>query len=1189
MKNRFSRAFIILLLLCDLMLIDSPSFSFLNVLTSTNINEKTIYTAEKAAAYVINNAVAEDGRFKWLIYDTYGSWERPSEVAKIGIFFASLYQATGKSIYLDYAKGAAQWIIMKAVPERGGYKWACPDRDRPSPGWWLNIAVWEVGEFLLMMYKLTGNNTYLVYAKGAAQWMIAMAEPEAAGYFIPYNPPGKTGSQASFGIMPGREALAATFLLHMYQETGNSTYLFYAKETAEWLMTSPDIRSESGGYTWIHDRPYYKYVYIVAGSSNPGGTAGVANFFYEIYQVTHNTTYLHYANGAIQWILSKAVFVTESSVKWPQNIGRSDYSIIIGLPPFTKYATMSDLLLYAYSITGNSTYLEYARKHLNWIISEAISSSSGYVWRNNENAYATSMIYWSLCNAFQTIKNNTYAEYAAQALNWIINDATSTDGGCKWKTVTYNPYYPWWFIYGASGIGYYISQAKSTYTLTVYVYRSGTSTGISGVIVEVDDSPYTTDSSGRVAVTVTYGSHTVEVVTPYYPSSDTRYVFTQWSDGSTSNPRTVNVSSDMVLKAYMRLEYFLRMAVSPGFADVEPGSKWYEAGSSVSISASPPPGYTFDCWVGSGSGSYTGSSIFATITMNEPIMETAFFFTFPISISPSSGSTTPERSVTATVTVRYESGYNAKTISFSASGLPSGASAIFSPSSVTISPSNPSATSTMTITTSSSTPAGTYTVTITGSGGGLSKTTTYTLTVNPAVYTISFQVLDDAGSAVSGATLAFDGVSYSHGGSVSKPAGSYSLLTLTIPSGYRFSQWQASGGVSISNPSFSSTTATVSGSGTITLRLQRTATVTFSVSGMGSDASGTVLTVDGTSYSYSSLPVTFTWDVGSQHSFTWTEYVSAGSGKRYAWVSTSGLSTSRTGTINVPSGGGSVQATYKTQYQWTFEASGLSSDASGTVVTVDGSNYAYSQLPVSFWWDSGSSHSYSYQQYVSSTTSGKRYANHNPPSWSGTVTGPGSLNQAYHVEYKLTVIINPFIIDPFGKGSVSARPSSDSWFYDDGSTVTLSVNSPTGFLIQYIFTGWSGDITSSDPNITIVMNSPKTIIANWRADYTRLYMMGVFFMTLSSLILAKYAYNRRNRRIRSLIPEIIKATLERGRITFAELAKEYRIKPKDVEKIIREHHNSGTIKGVFIIDGQGYITLEKIKEEIMEIIKGNLN
>jgi len=414
--------------------------------------------AEKAALYVANMAIFENGGWKWLVYDASGSWERPSDVAKIGLFFASLYQSTQKATYLNYAKGAAQWIITKAVSERGGYKWACPDKDIKSPGWWLNTVVWEVGEFLLEVFKLTGNTTYLAYAKGAAQWMIAMAEQEAAGYFIPYNPPGKTGSQASHGIMPGREAMVATFLLHIYQETGNSTYLYFAKETAEWLMTSPDIKSESGGYTWVHNRPYGT-AYVIASSYNPGGTAGVANFFYEIYQVTGNATYLHYANGALQWILSKAEFVNESSVKWPRIIGRSDYPIIVGIPPFTKYATMSDLLLYAYAITGNSTYLEYAKKHLNWILSEAISKSGGYVWKNNENAYDTSMIYWSLCNAFQNIKDNLYMQYATEALNWIINNATSVDGSYKWKTVTYNPYYPWWFINGASGIGYYITNS----------------------------------------------------------------------------------------------------------------------------------------------------------------------------------------------------------------------------------------------------------------------------------------------------------------------------------------------------------------------------------------------------------------------------------------------------------------------------------------------------------------------------------------------------------------------------------------------------------------------------------------------------------------------------------------------------------------------------------------------------------
>jgi len=574
-------------------------------------------------------------------------------------------------------------------------------------------------------------------------------------------------------------------------------------------------------------------------------------------------------------------------------------------------------------------------------------------------------------------------------------------------------------------------------------------------------------------------SHSFEWKSPIGAGSGKQYVWVSTSGLSTARSGTINVPSGggSVTAAY-KTEYYLTMQPNPPEGgSVSPASGWYDAGSSVTISASPASGWAFEQWVGSGSGSYSGTSSSATITVSGPITETAYFYTFSMSVSPSSGSVQQGGNVSSEITVTLTGGYSSSiTVSLSASGLPSGASADFTPSFVIISPSNPSATSTMTIMTSSSTPAGTYTVTITGSGGGLSKTTTYTLTVNPAVYTISFQILDDAGNAVSGATLVFDGASYSHGDSVSKPAGSYSLSVGTIPSGHRFSQWQASGSITISSPSSSSTTVTVSGSGSITMRLQRTATVTFSVSGMGSDASGTVLTVDGTSYSYSSLPVTFTWDVGSQHSFTWTEYVSAGSGKRYTWVSTNGLSTSRTGTINVPSGGGSVQATYKTEYRWTFEASGLSSDASGTVVTVDGTNYGYSSLPLYFWWDNGSTHSYSYQQYVLTSNSGKRYANHNPPSWSGTVTGPGSLNPAYHVEYRLTVSVSPS-----GAGTISPAPG-DYW-YDSGSSVSVSATANAG----YAFSHWllDGSNAGSSNPISVTMDAPHTLTAVFTgASYT---------------------------------------------------------------------------------------------------------
>ena len=519
----------------------------------------------------------------------------------------------------------------------------------------------------------------------------------------------------------------------------------------------------------------------------------------------------------------------------------------------------------------------------------------------------------------------------------------------------------------------------ATYTLTVYVYRSGTTTGISGVTVKVDGNSYTTDSSGKVQVTVSYGSHMVEVVSPYSPSSGTRYVFTQWSDGSASNPRTISVTASTTLTAYVKLQYQLTVAVNPsggGGVSASPSSSdgYYDSGTSVTLTATANSGYAFDAWTGDASGTSSSTSV----SMSAPKSVTANFFTFSISVSPTSGSTPAGGSVTATVTVTYVSGVNSKTISLSASGLPSGASASLSPSSFTVSPSS-TATSTMTITTSASTPTGTYTVTVTGSGSGLSKSTPYTLTVTAAVYTVSFYVYDDAGNAVSGATINFAGSSYSHGSSTSVTAGTYSLSTGTIPSGYRFNKWDTGGSVSVASSTSTSTTATVSGTGSITMRLQRVATVTFSASGLGSDAEGTVLNVDGTGYAYADLPKSFTWDVGSQHSFTWA--LAAGSttsGKAYVWVSTSGLSTSRGGTITIPSGGGSVTASYKTMYYLTMQ---VSPTGAGSASPSSGWRDAGSSVSISATANSG----YQFSRWSGSGTDS--YSGTNNPA-SVTMNGP---------------------------------------------------------------------------------------------------------------------------------------------------------------------------------------------------------
>jgi len=106
---------------------------------------------------------------------------------------------------------------------------------------------------------------------------------------------------------------------------------------------------------------------------------------------------------------------------------------------------------------------------------------------------------------------------------------------------------------------------------------------------------------------------------------------------------------------------------------------------------------------------------------------------FSISMSSTSGSVNVGGTLTPTVYVELQgpSVDFPSSVNLTASGLPTGATATFSPSSGI-----PTFTSTLTISTSPSTPVGTYTITITGTGEdyivGLTHSCTYTLTVTAA-------------------------------------------------------------------------------------------------------------------------------------------------------------------------------------------------------------------------------------------------------------------------------------------------------------------------------------------------------------------------------------------------------------------------------------------------------------------------
>ncbi len=109
-----------------------------------------------------------------------------------------------------------------------------------------------------------------------------------------------------------------------------------------------------------------------------------------------------------------------------------------------------------------------------------------------------------------------------------------------------------------------------------------------------------------------------------------RRIFTHWSGDASgtnfaqSNPITMDGPKTAI--ANWKTQYYLTMVADSG--TVSPMSGWYDAGATVSISATAPTvtgdeQYGWDGWTGTGAGSYSGTNNPASITMNAPITQTA--------------------------------------------------------------------------------------------------------------------------------------------------------------------------------------------------------------------------------------------------------------------------------------------------------------------------------------------------------------------------------------------------------------------------------------------------------------------------------------------------------------------------------------------------------------------------------------
>jgi len=513
-------------------------------------------------------------------------------------------------------------------------------------------------------------------------------------------------------------------------------------------------------------------------------------------------------------------------------------------------------------------------------------------------------------------------------------------------------------------------------------------------------------------------------------STDIRYRFDYWTIDDivvSGNPITVHMDANHTAKAHYTKQYYLTVTTIPDGATTPSGTGWYDAGTYASISTlehvytAPDTRYRFNGWT--------------TTDMTE-------------TTDPSATSTTVLMDKAKTVTANYVLQYYLTM--FTNHGTVSPGSGWHDADSVVeISATAPSVVD------------GERYVWLGWTGTGLGS---YTSLDNPASVTVNGPITETAAWRHEyRLTMATNfGTTSPSAGEHWYEAGTVVTIEAFAPSvipgeRYLWNGWTGTGTGSYTN---TDNPSSVTMNGPITEKASWThqyyLTVTSPYGTKGGEG-----WFDSSSTAYATVTPLI---------------VDGPPGVRYVFTLWSGDATGTTSpsdpiTMDVPK---TATANWKTQYTITFDHTGLDGTAVGTVITVDSSTKTYADLPFSMWVDSDTSVSYSYEPTVSSSVSGKQFrldsvTGHTSPI---IATCPTTVTGNYATQYYLTVT-SPYDV-----------PGGEGW-YDAGETAYATLHAGLAYVdgLAYGFVGWSGDTSGwdllSDP---ILMNAPKTAIANWESS-----------------------------------------------------------------------------------------------------------
>ncbi|MFW9928900.1 MAG: lanthionine synthetase LanC family protein [Candidatus Thorarchaeota archaeon] len=229
----------------------------------------------------------------------------------------------------------------------------------------------SIGLTFIDLYNFDHNYTYLVTANQIANYLFVMSKNSNSGIFWVKS---KEDSTNWIGTRYGNAGIIP-FYLKLYQTTNNETYLSIANQAANFLINIAQNNGTNKEYWLANGEKGYiitDYYY---------GVSGIIDCLLQIYDVTHNSTYLTYAiaggNFLNSLILKENVNSNTGYIPWTISpVANYDQLVFTGY--LNGQAGIGQTFLYLYDHTNTLLWLESAITLGNWLITQDKNDSGLY-------------------------------------------------------------------------------------------------------------------------------------------------------------------------------------------------------------------------------------------------------------------------------------------------------------------------------------------------------------------------------------------------------------------------------------------------------------------------------------------------------------------------------------------------------------------------------------------------------------------------------------------------------------------------------------------------------------------------------------------------------------------------------------------------------------------------------------------